>query len=119
MESLDRSSFLGGIGALAVGSRGLGRTAAAQSLLSAPLAELQRELSGTVVEDSLIRARHRVHEASSSRLSRPVAAIHAIHLQYDTMIKRDKVAEHILAKEREALTIQERELVAHAATPAE
>jgi hypothetical protein len=44
------------------------------------------------------------------------ATVRAIHLQYDAMIKRDKVAEQVLEQERRALAIQEKELLAVATT---
>src|SRR5262245_13364547 len=45
------------------------------------------------------------------------AAVKAIHAQYDGMIKRDKVEEHVLAQERHALAVQEKELLAVATSP--
>src|SRR5262245_66514729 len=43
--------------------------------------------------------------------------VKAIRAQYDAMIKRDKVAEHILEQERRALAVQEKELLAVATSP--
>jgi len=45
------------------------------------------------------------------------AAVKGIHAQYDGMIKRDRVAEQVLAQERHALAVQEKELLAVATTP--